>query len=174
MPTYEYRCANGHDFEEFYLKMSAAQSELPCPTCGARGERRMSAGGGLLFKGSGFYITDYGKDGKKAAATSRTSANRGEGAGGDGAKGDGAKGDGTTGDRANRDGARGDSASRDAASRDHAKGEGSKGDGAKAGAAASDAGKSASARADSARSGSGTSESKPAGVPKPSPSKGGE
>jgi putative FmdB family regulatory protein len=68
MPTYEYRCANGHDFEEFFLKMSAAKSELPCPTCGSRGERRLSAGGGLLFKGSGFYITDYGKDGKKNAA----------------------------------------------------------------------------------------------------------
>ena len=70
MPTYEYRCTNGHDFEEFFLKISAAKSELPCPTCGERGERKLSAGGGLLFKGSGFYITDYGKDGKKAAAKS--------------------------------------------------------------------------------------------------------
>lgn len=69
MPTYEYRCENGHDFEEFFLKISAAKSELPCPTCGSRGVRRLSAGGGLLFKGSGFYITDYGKDGKKSAAS---------------------------------------------------------------------------------------------------------
>ena len=72
MPTYEYRCANGHDFEEFVLKMSEAKSELPCPSCGARGERRLSAGGGLLFKGSGFYITDYGKDGKKSAGAAKT------------------------------------------------------------------------------------------------------
>lgn len=72
MPTYEYRCQNGHDFEEFFLKISAAKSELPCPTCGERGERRVSAGGGLLFKGSGFYITDYGKDGKKTASSSTT------------------------------------------------------------------------------------------------------
>ena len=72
MPTYEYRCANGHDFEEFVLRISAAKSELPCPSCGARGERRLSAGGGLLFKGSGFYITDYGKDGKKPAAAGKT------------------------------------------------------------------------------------------------------
>ena len=64
MPTYEYRCPAGHDFEKF-LKMSEAQGTLPCPSCGAPGERRLSAGGGLLFKGSGFYITDYGKDGKK-------------------------------------------------------------------------------------------------------------
>ncbi|MBW7932487.1 MAG: zinc ribbon domain-containing protein [Gemmatimonadaceae bacterium] len=74
MPTYEYRCENGHDFEEFFLKISAAKSELPCPTCGARGERRLSAGGGLLFKGSGFYITDYGKDGKKSSASPSKSA----------------------------------------------------------------------------------------------------
>lgn len=74
MPTYEYRCENGHDFEEFFLKISAAKSELPCPTCGARGERRLSAGGGLLFKGSGFYITDYGKDGKKSSASPAKSA----------------------------------------------------------------------------------------------------
>lgn len=103
MPTYEYRCANGHDFEEFYLRMSAAKSELPCPTCGLPGERRMSAGGGLLFKGSGFYITDYGKDGKKAAPTARDAAGKGEGSG-DGAKGEGAKGEGTKADRAKAEG----------------------------------------------------------------------
>lgn len=45
--------------------MSEASGTLACPTCGAVAERRISAGGGLLFKGSGFYITDYGKDGKK-------------------------------------------------------------------------------------------------------------
>lgn len=45
--------------------MSEASGTLPCPTCGVVAERIMSAGGGLLFKGSGFYITDYGKDGKK-------------------------------------------------------------------------------------------------------------
>lgn len=65
MPTYEYRCPDGHDFEQFVQKMSDGSSELPCPECGKAAARRMSAGGGLLFKGSGFYITDYGKDGKK-------------------------------------------------------------------------------------------------------------
>ena len=69
MPTYEYRCPEGHDFEKFYQKMSNAQGELPCPTCGLVAARRVSAGGGLLFKGSGFYITDYGKDGKKDQRT---------------------------------------------------------------------------------------------------------
>jgi putative FmdB family regulatory protein len=74
MPTYEYRCPEGHEFEQFVLKISAAKSELTCPTCGLVAPRRMSAGGGLLFKGSGFYITDYGKDGKKAQPTAASAA----------------------------------------------------------------------------------------------------
>src|SRR6185312_17229028 len=65
MPTYEYRCPDGHDFEKFVQKISLASAELPCPVCGKPAQRRISAGGGLVFKGSGFYITDYGKDGKK-------------------------------------------------------------------------------------------------------------
>jgi putative FmdB family regulatory protein len=67
MPTYEFRCPKGHEFEKFYRSMSAAQLQVPCPTCGKIAERQVSAGAGLVFKGSGFYITDYGKDGKKAA-----------------------------------------------------------------------------------------------------------
>ncbi|HJQ12841.1 MAG TPA: FmdB family zinc ribbon protein [Gemmatimonadaceae bacterium] len=68
MPTYEFRCPNGHDFEKFYRSISAAERELPCPVCGKMAERQLSAGAGLVFKGSGFYITDYGKDGKKQPA----------------------------------------------------------------------------------------------------------
>jgi putative FmdB family regulatory protein len=66
MPTYEYRCPKGHDFEKFYRSISGAPPVVACPTCGKIAERQMSAGAGLVFKGSGFYITDYGKDGKKA------------------------------------------------------------------------------------------------------------
>jgi putative FmdB family regulatory protein len=65
MPTYEYRCPEGHEFEHFYRTISAAVGELPCPVCGKTGLRKVSGGSALLFKGSGFYITDYGKDGKK-------------------------------------------------------------------------------------------------------------
>ena len=65
MPTYEFECPDGHQFERFYRKISDGVSELPCPVCGKPAQRKMSAGGGLIFKGSGFYITDYGKDGKK-------------------------------------------------------------------------------------------------------------
>ena len=67
MPTYEYRCpACGTDFEKFQ-KMSDPPV-APCPSCGAEAERRLSAGAGLLFKGSGFYITDYRGEGYKKAA----------------------------------------------------------------------------------------------------------
>jgi putative FmdB family regulatory protein len=65
MPTYEFRCPKGHDFEKFYRSISAAPAEVRCPTCGEIAERQLSGGAGLVFKGSGFYITDYGKDGKK-------------------------------------------------------------------------------------------------------------
>jgi len=80
MPTYEYTCPDGHDFEHFVLKMSQGSAQLPCPVCGKPSERKISAGGGLVFKGSGFYITDYGKDGKKdqrAGAKSGASASEG-------------------------------------------------------------------------------------------------
>ena len=62
MPTYAYRCPAGHDFEKFH-----GMNERPrvkCPTCGKVASRQISGGAGLVFKGSGFYITDYGKDGK--------------------------------------------------------------------------------------------------------------
>lgn len=62
MPTYEYRCPDGHEFEHFYRKISDAASELPCPECGKIATRRLTGGAGLVFKGSGFYLTDYGKN----------------------------------------------------------------------------------------------------------------
>ena len=65
MPTYEYRCPKGHEFEHFFRTISSAESQLTCPECGETAQRKVSGGSGLLFKGSGFYITDYGKDGKK-------------------------------------------------------------------------------------------------------------
>ena len=62
MPTYEYECPEGHEFELFQ-KMSEKPS-AKCPVCGKPAERQISGGAGLVFKGSGFYITDYGRDGK--------------------------------------------------------------------------------------------------------------
>lgn len=59
MPTYEYRCgACGHEFERFQA-MTAAPI-VKCPSCGKRKVRRLiGSGGALIFKGSGFYTTDY-------------------------------------------------------------------------------------------------------------------
>jgi putative FmdB family regulatory protein len=66
MPTYEYRCRKGHEFEVFQ-RMSEPPVEK-CVQCGEPAERKLSAGAGVLFKGSGFYITDYRSDSYKKAA----------------------------------------------------------------------------------------------------------
>jgi len=62
MPTYEYRCPLGHEFERFQKMTDPPRAK--CPVCGRNAVRQISGGAGLIFKGSGFYITDYGKDGK--------------------------------------------------------------------------------------------------------------
>lgn len=62
MPTYEYQCPDGHVFEKFQ-KMSD-KPRAKCPVCEKSAQRKISGGAGLVFKGTGFYITDYGKDGK--------------------------------------------------------------------------------------------------------------
>jgi putative FmdB family regulatory protein len=81
MPTYEYRCPDGHDFERFFRKISDAPKEVACPECGKIAERKLSAGAGLLFKGSGFYLTDYGKNAHRGTAPE--SASSGESKGGE-------------------------------------------------------------------------------------------
>lgn len=70
MPTYEYRCsACGHQFEKFH-SITADPIKL-CPQCGKKKVKRLiGAGAGIIFKGSGFYITDYRSDGYKSAAKS--------------------------------------------------------------------------------------------------------
>ena len=68
MPTYEFRCPDGHEFEKFYRTISGAASEAVCPVCGKVAERFMSAAG-FAFKGSGFYLTDYGKNAHRDKGT---------------------------------------------------------------------------------------------------------
>jgi len=72
MPTYEYFCPSGHEFER--LQRMTGPTRVRCPECGRVASRRISGGGGLIFKGSGFYITDYGKDGKGRSTESETEA----------------------------------------------------------------------------------------------------
>ncbi|MEO0216611.1 MAG: FmdB family zinc ribbon protein [candidate division WOR-3 bacterium] len=60
MPTYEYECSNCQFHFEEFQKIT----DLPvavCPKCGGKARRLISGGIGLIFKGSGFYITDYKK-----------------------------------------------------------------------------------------------------------------
>ena len=60
MPTYEYQCNDcGHKFEKFQ-KMSDSPLE-ECPKCGSKVKRIICTGGGIIFKGSGFYANDYAK-----------------------------------------------------------------------------------------------------------------
>ena len=62
MPTYEYECQKcGHRFEEFQSMKDAPLSK--CPKCKGKLKRLIGAGAGFLFKGSGFYITDYRSSG---------------------------------------------------------------------------------------------------------------
>jgi putative FmdB family regulatory protein len=61
MPTYEYACPKcGHEFEQFQSMRDEPLKK--CPKCKKAGVKRLVGGGaGLIFKGSGFYITDYKK-----------------------------------------------------------------------------------------------------------------
>ena len=75
MPTYEYRCSNGHHFELFQKMSDAPATE--CPDCGSAAERKLSGGAGFLFKGDGFYITDNRSDSYKKDASSDKEAGGG-------------------------------------------------------------------------------------------------
>lgn len=72
MPTYEYACAKcGHQFEQ--LQSITAEPLRKCPACGRSALKRLiGTGGGVIFKGSGFYQTDYRSDSYKKAAEAET------------------------------------------------------------------------------------------------------
>lgn len=74
MPTYDYECsACGHTFEAFHSISAEPLSD--CPECGGGVKRLIGAGAGFLFKGSGFYQTDYRSSGyQKAAAADKAKA----------------------------------------------------------------------------------------------------
>ncbi|MEK7729274.1 MAG: FmdB family zinc ribbon protein [candidate division KSB1 bacterium] len=62
MPTYDYDCASCHQTFEIFQSIVAPSLET-CPTCGGKVQRRIHGGTGLIFKGTGFYLTDYKKSG---------------------------------------------------------------------------------------------------------------
>ncbi|MGD2154920.1 MAG: zinc ribbon domain-containing protein [Gemmatimonadales bacterium] len=71
MPTYEYQCGNcSHRFEKIQKISDPAQVE--CPRCASIADRLISGGAGLLFRGSGFYATDYRSKSYKEAAEKET------------------------------------------------------------------------------------------------------
>ena len=76
MPTYEYRCPNGHTFEVFQ-RMTDPAVEV-CQVCGAGPVEKVLFPVAVHFKGSGFYSTDYGRGSRKGASKDGDSASSGE------------------------------------------------------------------------------------------------
>jgi len=107
MPTYEYVCEKcGHQFD--YFQSITAEPLAVCPNARSarprwgRGKVRRAIGGGagLIFKGSGFYITDYRSEGYKAAAKKESGTASGSSSGGSDSKTSGAKSESTTSNKA--------------------------------------------------------------------------
>lgn len=83
MPTYDYVCRKcGHEFEARHSIAAAPLKICPEDLCAkkkwGRGQvvKKIGAGAGLLFKGSGFYITDYRSEGYKSAAKNAANENK--------------------------------------------------------------------------------------------------
>ena len=81
MPTYEYVCSKcGHEFEKFQSMADKPLTVCPKDLCAQKKwgkgkvQKKIGAGAGLLFKGSGFYITDYRSEGYKQSAKTEASA----------------------------------------------------------------------------------------------------
>jgi len=83
MPTYEYKCSScNHSFE--YFQSMTAEPLKVCPECGGSLKRVIGTGAGAIFKGSGFYQTDYKnkssqtKSSDKAEKTDTSSVKKGK------------------------------------------------------------------------------------------------
>jgi putative FmdB family regulatory protein len=76
VPTYDYQCEQGHQFEVFQSMKDEPLSE--CIECGSPARRLIGRGAGFLFKGDGFYITDYRSKDYKDKAKAETSKGKGK------------------------------------------------------------------------------------------------
>ncbi|WP_437223804.1 FmdB family zinc ribbon protein [Planctomicrobium sp. SH661] len=77
MPTYDYECASCHHTWELFQSIKAPAVKK-CPECGKNQAKRViGPGAGIIFKGSGFYITDYRSDSYKKAAAADTKSSEG-------------------------------------------------------------------------------------------------
>lgn len=93
MPTYEYECEKcGHMFEEFQSMTAEPLTSCPAEGCDGTVHRVLSGGAGFLFKGDGFYITDYRSDSyKKAKKAEKESSGKSGSKGSASTSGDSAK-----------------------------------------------------------------------------------
>ena len=69
MPTYDYKCLDCKRTFEIVQRMTESPKRK-CPKCGGRVKRLIGGGAGILFKGSGFYATDYRSESYKKKAAS--------------------------------------------------------------------------------------------------------
>ena len=75
MPTYEYKCADyGYTFEKFQSMKDKLVRK--CPACGGKVQRLIGGGAGVIFKGSGFYATDYARTNSLACGRDRPCCGR--------------------------------------------------------------------------------------------------
>jgi len=89
MPNYDYQCDKCGKTFEVYQSMTAKRlTKCPDAACGGKVKRLLGTGAGLLFKGSGFYITDYRSESYKQGASSETKAAGGTSEGGASGGGD--------------------------------------------------------------------------------------
>jgi putative FmdB family regulatory protein len=73
MPTYEYECQKCHHRFELFQSIKDGPKRT-CPKCRGRVKRLLGTGAGLIFKGSGFYVTDYRKPSYNESAKKESSA----------------------------------------------------------------------------------------------------
>jgi putative FmdB family regulatory protein len=77
MPTYEYECQKcGHRFEQFQSITADPLKRCPKPKCRGKVKRLLGTGAGIIFKGSGFYLTDYGRGTGSKSESANTKAGK--------------------------------------------------------------------------------------------------